>query len=50
MESLGDFKHWLWIGCRKRYNIRFVFASHQVFRKEIDRISRLDSRTVKRGQ
>jgi hypothetical protein len=34
----------------QRYNIGFVFASHQGFREEIDRISRLDSQTIKRGQ
>jgi hypothetical protein len=28
----------------------FAFVNHQVFREEIDRISRLDSRTIKRGQ
>jgi hypothetical protein len=34
----------------QRYNVGFVFASHQEFREEIDRISKLDSHTIKRGQ
>jgi hypothetical protein len=28
----------------------FAFADQQVFREEIDRINRIDSRTIKRGQ
>jgi hypothetical protein len=33
----------------KRYNIGFISSSHQEFREEIDQISRLDSRTIKKG-
>jgi hypothetical protein len=32
------------------YNIYFIFVGHQEFREQIDWISRLDSRTIKRGQ
>jgi hypothetical protein len=50
MNVLETYSHWLWIKCRQRYNVGFVFAGHQEFSEEIDWISRLDSRTIKRGQ
>jgi hypothetical protein len=31
-------------------NNPFVFSSHKVFREEIDQISRINSRTIKRGK
>jgi hypothetical protein len=35
---------------KAKVNIGFVFAGQQVFREEIGRINRIDSRTIKKGQ
>jgi hypothetical protein len=35
---------------KAKVKCRFCFAGHQEFREEIDRINRLDSRTIKKGQ
>jgi hypothetical protein len=33
-EILENHKHWLWIKCRQRYNIGFVFAGLEEFRED----------------